>query len=151
MVEVWHGIKDHPLYEVSNYGNVRNRKTSHVLTPMWNGRAKVRLSTKPRIDRDVAHLVAEYFIGSRPIGYVIMHLDDNPKNNRVTNLKWGTHRDNSRDMASKGRGGFQVLSAEVVAEIRARRSSGERGRVLAIEYGVSEQRVCDILKGRTTL
>jgi DNA-binding XRE family transcriptional regulator len=32
--------------------------------------------------------------------------------------------------------------------IRARRSAGERGRALAAEFGVSEQTVCDISKGR---
>lgn len=52
---------------------------------------------------------------------------------------------------SKGRGWFQILTAETVAEIRMRRAAGERGRVLAAVYGVSEQRICDIYKGRTTL
>ena len=32
-----------------------------------------------------------------------MHLDDNPKNNRVSNLKWGTQKDNVYDAISKGR------------------------------------------------
>ena len=118
---------------------------------MRTGRAKVRLSTRPRIDRDVAHLVAEAFIGPRPSGAVIMHLDDDPYNNAVNNLRWGTQRDNSRDMARKGRGGLQRLGAVEVAEIRSRRQSGESGSALAVEYGVSSQRICDIHKGRTTL
>lgn len=32
-----------------------------------------------------------------------MHLDDNPLNNKVSNLKWGTQKDNVRDAISKGR------------------------------------------------
>lgn len=151
MGEVWQGVSGYPNYEVSDLGRIRNITSWHVLTPMWNGRAKVRLDTKPRADFDVAHLVAEAFIGPRPEGGVVMHLDDDPRNNAVSNLRWGTRQDNARDMASKGRGGFQVLTAETVAEIRTRRAAGERGRVLAAVYGVSEQRVCDIYKGRTTL
>lgn len=80
-----------------------------------------------------------------------MHIDDNPRNNRADNLRWGTMQDNARDMARKGRGGTQVLTAEAGAELRTRRAAGERGRALAAEYCISEQRVCDIYKGRTTL
>lgn len=33
----------------------------------------------------------------------VMHLDDNPSNNRPENLRWGTRADNNRDRAEKGR------------------------------------------------
>lgn len=32
-----------------------------------------------------------------------MHLDDNPLNNRLENLKWGTQKDNVYDVINKGR------------------------------------------------
>jgi len=41
-----------------------------------------------------------------------------------------------------------LLTTEVAHELRRRRLAGERGRDLAVEYGVSEQTVCDIAKGR---
>lgn len=139
-------------YEVSSEGTVRNIKTGKILAPMHSGwRAVVRVSTNPRVDFPVSHLVLFAFKGARPQGGVAMHLDDDPYNNRVGNLQWGTMQDNARDMARKGRGGAQVLTAEVVAEIRAQRAAGVRGRTLAALYGVSEQRICDIYKGRTTL
>lgn len=34
---------------------------------------------------------------------VVMHLDNNPKNNRVSNLKWGTYKENTRQMMREGR------------------------------------------------
>jgi hypothetical protein len=147
----WRAIPGY-AYEVSSTGNVRNAITRKVLAPMRTGwRAVVRLSTNPRVDFPVSHLVLSAFSGARPLGGVAMHMDDDPHNNRANNLRWGTMQDNARDMAQKCRGGKQVLTAEVVTEIRARRASGERGRELAVAYGISEQRVCDIHKGRTTL
>ena len=153
-MEQWRKIPEYN-YEVSNHGQVRNRLNHRILKYMMTGsrskRAKVRLLTKPRVDRDVAHLVLEIFKGYRPIGAVAMHLDDDPTNNHIDNLRWATPRDNAKDMARKKRGGSQKLGVQDVVDIRQRRMSGERGRLLAAEYGVSEQRICDIIKGRTTL
>ena len=150
-------------YEVSDLGRVRNIKTGHVLKPMRVGRRRdgksraaasrstVRFSTVPLRDFHVAQLVLEAFIGARPIAHVIMHLDDNTDNNALSNLRWGTARENVHDMVRKGRCGGQVLTLEQVGQIIRRRSAGERGRALAIEFGISEQRICDLYKGRTIL
>ena len=158
MDEFWELVPGDYPYEVSDKGRVRNLRTGHVLTPMMPGsrrpsaqRAKVRVSTKPRVDLEVGALVLTMFYGPRPDGAVVMHLDDDPTNNRIDNLRWGTPADNARDMARKGRGGNQRLGPEQVADIKRRRTAGERGRALALEYGVSEQRICDIVKGRTVL
>jgi hypothetical protein len=45
----------------------------------------------------VPHLVLEAFDRPRPPGYVARHWDDNPKNNQLPNLLWGTHKDNHQD------------------------------------------------------
>ena len=158
MEELWRPVPGDYPYEVSDKGRVRNRQTGHTLTPMMTGsrrpssqRAKVRVSTNPRVDLEVGALVMTMFYGPRPDGAVVMHLDDDPTNNCITNLRWATTADNARDMARKKRGGDQRLGPVEVAEIARRRAAGERGRSLALEYGVSEQRICDIAKGRTTL
>ena len=39
-----------------------------------------------------------------------MHIDDNPNNNNVLNLKWATHNMNSKDMKNKGRARNQYTS-----------------------------------------
>jgi hypothetical protein len=43
----------------------------------------------------VARLVAEAFSGPPPFdGAVVMHLDENAANNRASNLRWGTQKEN---------------------------------------------------------
>ena len=52
--------------------------------------------------RRVAHLVAEAFLGDRPAGTVLRHLNDNPADNRVVNLAYGTHSENRYDSVHNG-------------------------------------------------
>ena len=146
------------VYEVSSLGAVRRIGSERILRPMRTGtrrkgsqRSKVRLSTVPRVDMDVAHLVLTAFAGPRPVDGCAMHADDDPTNNRIDNLCWGTYKENARDMARKGRGGIQFVSPQMVREIIERRNAGERGRALAGEYGISEQHVCNLYKRRTIL
>lgn len=158
MEEVW---KPAPFgwgwkYEVSSAGNVRHVENKRNLKPMRTGtrrqgsqRSKVRFSTHPRVDFDVAHLVLTAFIGPRPEGHVAMHKDDDSTNNALTNLAWGTRSDNVRDSVNKVRAAQQKLSRLDVETIRARRSAGESGASLARRYGVSQQRICDVYKGRS--
>lgn len=145
-------------YEISELGLVRNSRTGRVLKPMMTGprrsggaTAKVRLQSNPRIDCSVAHLVLLRFAGDKPPGAVAMHLDDNKANNALSNLRWGTSKDNSRDAASKTRCAGQKINPLQAKEIRAQRLSGVSGRAVAAAFGISEQRVCDIFKGRTSL
>ena len=144
-------------YRVSNTGLVVGPR-GRVLTPMRTGtkrtssqRSKVRLSTNPIDDRDVAHLVLEAFVGPRPDGCVAMHLDDNSANNDVSNLRWGTAADNARDSVKKLRHGTQRLSPIDALAILRMRQHGALGVSVAAMYGVSAQRICDIVKGRVAV
>lgn len=156
-MEIWKDTP-HPCYEVSTLGRVRNKETRRVLKPMRTGskrksgqRSKVRFSTKPRWDMDVAALVLSTFVGPRQTGQLALHRLPDTTNNSLSNLYWGTAADNMKDMVIQIRGGIQKLDAIQVTEIRKRRAAGDRGRALSKEYKVSEQRICDIHKGRTTL
>ena len=55
-----------------------------------------------RHHRYVAVLVAEAFIPNPNDYPEVCHKDGNPYNNHVSNLKWGTHRDNMRDAIRHG-------------------------------------------------
>lgn len=53
---------------------------------------------KKRINKLFHHLVAEYFIGLRPDGLVIDHIDRNKLNNSVTNLRYVTQKENCNNV-----------------------------------------------------
>ncbi|KAE8275699.1 MULTISPECIES: HNH endonuclease signature motif containing protein [Enterobacter] len=88
-------------YEVSNYGTVRNTKNGKVLEggiSKSSGYRKVSLSvgnkgSKKTVTHEVHRLVAETFLGQHK-GLVVDHIDDNPLNNEVSNLRWITQSEN---------------------------------------------------------
>lgn len=43
-----------------------------------------------------AHVIITY-VGPRPNGMMCRHLDGDPKNNNISNLKWGTAKENGED------------------------------------------------------
>lgn len=99
--EIWKKYKDYD-YEVSNFGRVR-RLTSGSGThagkilslSMGKGYAQVGLSKNGKSKRFSVHtLVIESFIGSKPNGYQVHHLDNNPLNNNISNLIYVTHSQN---------------------------------------------------------
>ena len=50
----------------------------------------------------VHRLVLESFVGPCPSGHVARHLDDNPENNHLSNLAWGTESENAHDKVRNG-------------------------------------------------
>lgn len=101
-------------YEVSDHGQVRgvDRRTSRgrlilgkMMVPKlvgW-GYHLVGLNRYNHQKCVTVHsLVALAFIGPRPEGQVIRHLDGNPVNNVVTNLAYGTHQENAMDTLRHG-------------------------------------------------
>lgn len=89
-MERWLGIRDHPNYEVSNYGNVRNRRNSRLLKPVPNregGYYRVNLDGKQYY---VHRLVVDAFFDRTGKG-CIKHTDGDHSNNALTNLEWGAN------------------------------------------------------------
>jgi hypothetical protein len=104
--------------------------------------------------RRIHHLVLEAFVGPRTPGMVCRHLDGDPSNNRVRNLRWGTYSENEADKvrhATRARGSAarSKLREDQVLEIRRRRSDGVPTRLLATAYGVSSQTIKAIVHRRT--
>jgi NUMOD4 motif/HNH endonuclease len=116
MTERWLPIPDwEGLYEVSNLGRVRSlpRMTNggvrggNILSPSigTTGYRHLTLtaSGRPRDERRVHEIVALAFLGIRPRGQEIRHIDGDKLNNAATNLAYGTHCDNEQDKISQGR------------------------------------------------
>lgn len=106
------------LYEVSNLGRVRSldrtwlRNGFPVRWPGrelkgWNdgnGYRHVSLTVDGNDhSRAVHHLVLEAFVGARPPGMLGLHWDDDPQNNALENLRWGTRQQNGHDRTRNGK------------------------------------------------
>ena len=87
------------------------------------------------------------FRGWPPPGMEAMHLNGNPKDNRLANLRYGTHSENMIDMYRIGRGHIR-LSPESVRQIRFGLHCGRPPKELAAVYGVSPSCIRGIQKGR---
>lgn len=100
-------------YEVSQDGAVRSlpRRVEHplgpkffrgkILSPRRGRRGRLRVLIEG-VDRYVHHLVLEAFVGPRPAGQEGRHLNDNPIDNRLENLAWGTRSQNLHDRVRNG-------------------------------------------------
>lgn len=145
----WHPVGGQVgFYEVSDSGLVRNVVTGKVLTPMWTGQKRKQYATVDMRGtiRKVHHLVLEAFVGPRPQGYLGCHKDDDTSNNTLKNLEWATPTDNIHQAYKNN--GTLLLTEEQCREIVLRRNTGETGASLAREFHVSQQTICDLVKGR---
>lgn len=140
-------------YEVSDTGHVRNTKTGRILRPFKTGTqrpgAQRHKVTLRGVDFDVAVLVLTAFVTCRPEGSIVMHLNDDSGDNRLCNLRWGTHTENIRDSVAKGRRAMQKLMCADKRVIVEMRDAGVPGKEVAQLFGISPQRVCDVYKGRS--
>lgn len=121
-VERWLPVPGYPGYEVSDQGRVRSldrevrsrwgtpktlkgRILAQVMVGGTDGRyhACTLFRDGNRKQTTVHVLVLETFVGPRPAaGMHGCHRDDDPANNRLKNLYWGTPRQNARDMVNNG-------------------------------------------------
>lgn len=98
-IEVWIPLKDFPLYEVNQYGEIRNRKTKHIKKPHkdnW-GYHQVKLSQGKRnsaCSKTVHRLVADTFYDGDHSGLQVNHIDGDKTNNHITNLEFVTGSSN---------------------------------------------------------
>lgn len=115
-MEQWRDIPEYEgYYQVSDLGRVKRLYREDIIhnygglkivpekilkpyidTRKYNG-VRVTLCRAGLIKRFIlARLVATVFIPNDSNLPLVEHLDDNPTNNKVTNLKWGTHSSNAK-------------------------------------------------------
>lgn len=177
MREQWREIPGYEgVYEVSNHGRVRSldrlvsmrsgrgpnaifyqRYPGRLLRPgvASHGYPTVCLNTGGKRKSYCLHeLVLATFVCPRPEGQEALHGDGDKGNNHLSNLRWGTRKENRADAARHGtivRGeNFKHAKLTRDAVILIRRS---RGRVsqsaLAARLGVSPAAVQAVHDGRT--
>lgn len=97
MEEIWKVYKEtyssrygHRVYEVSNLGNVKINGELVVFDDSSTGYYSVAVG---RVHR----MVAELFIPNHECKPCVDHIDTNPHNNRIDNLRWVTHKENNNN------------------------------------------------------
>ncbi len=73
-------------YEISTLGRIRNTGNKRITNQYYCTFAA----------RPVHPMVARTFLGPKPKGAVVMHIDDDGSNNWVGNLKYGTYKENAQ-------------------------------------------------------
>ena len=92
----WKLLNNYQNYLISEYGDVKNKKTKKLLKPTINkkGYETIDLSYSKRLL--IHRLVYETFVGELNLDLVIDHIDGNKRNNHYSNLQQITSKENTR-------------------------------------------------------
>ena len=157
IVEIWKDVVGwEGVYQVSSHGRMKsvarfvNGKNGSqrplpekILTPLITGHGYENIVTSRHQKRGtlVIHVaVAEHFIGPRPLGFVVDHIDMNKRNNRADNLRYCTNADNCRKRKD------HKLTAETASAIRATKNLSQSE--IALMFGVSQSMVHKVISGK---
>jgi hypothetical protein len=136
-------------------------QVGHVLagTKDAYGYVRVKLCAAPgkHYTKKAHHVVAEAFIGPRPDGLEVNHINGVRDDNRPENLEYVTHLANVHDAVAKRnsyskpgeRNPRAKLTWAQVNDIRARLASGERQCDLARAYQVDKTTMSSLARGET--
>lgn len=146
-IEEWRPIEGYEGYFVSNTGKVKSTKRrpeGKLLKPNKKkdgGHLRVCLYKDGKVwSVEIQTLVASAFIGPRPYKNVVRHMDGNPENNNLWNLKYGTHEDNFQDSLKHGTAklGERHLIDVQVSLIHMMKAMGYKAKEVAYIFNISE-------------
>lgn len=149
--EEWRAVVGYEgSYWVSDLGNVCS--TNKYLKPLLGnvGYYNVVLSFQGKTKRfNIHRLVAEAFL-PRPQGaYQVHHIDGSRTNNKLSNLRWGDHKQNAVDSIKHGtmqRGENHYLTSFTEEDVRRIRADARRPKVIAADLGVARATIENIQK-----
>lgn len=165
--EIWQDIPGFPGYRASSLGRIKSiaRRVKYtggvdralagrILKIHWRkrdgyGRVDVCLDGR-RIPIPVHCAVAAAFNGPKPAGSEVRHKDGVKRNNRPSNLLYGTRADNEADKIGHGtsnRGDRCGTSKLTTKQIKSIRASKEGSRELGERHGVSARHIRKIRSG----
>lgn len=175
-VEIWKAIDGFGgLYSVSNFGRVRRNQIPVIRLSRFGNPYECTFKEtfiRYTINKDgyyyvglcingkpkqykVHRLVAEAFIDKVEGKNHIDHIDCNKLNNSPSNLRWCTHAENIQFAWQNGvydnigsKHGMSKLTEGAVVEIKKAIANGGKNYIIAKDFNVSQQTICDIRKGR---
>lgn len=105
--EEWKHVRNYEgYYQVSNLGRAKGHRGQILVgSEAGDGYRKIALCKPgfPNEHRYIHHLVLETFVSPRPEGMEACHGNFNRADNRLSNLRWGTHSENQMDNVRAGR------------------------------------------------
>lgn len=170
--EEWRDIKGYEgLYQISNFGNCRSLGRANIykdnrvhvlngknLKSYIRGKYSCVMLYKNKLGKNfyLHVLVIENFIGNKPFGKQVNHIDGNKNNNRIDNLEYITPSENMFHSSKLGlavtgeRHYCHKLTESKVIEIRKRYKEGNvTVRALAREYGVTQRTMQQVIEKST--
>lgn len=165
-------LVDRILPKINKNGPVPAHCPERGPCSLWTGSLNDKgygtISIRNRTSR-VSRLVWEMVNGPIPDGLNVLHHCDNPPcvgastDASVSHLFLGTHQDNARDRAAKGRNAYALhpervcrgsrnpnskLTEEIVEEIKRRVRSGERTVDVARAFKLNPAKISNMMAGR---
>lgn len=170
--EAWRPIPGYDGYEVSDFGNIRSyylkgnhkqKRSPHPRTLAKRSRANgaypsVSLphpETGNYHSKAIHRLVMLAFVGPCPEGMEVAHLNGDPADNRLSNLRYVTHQENESHKLGHGttghgeRNSVAKLQGWQVAEVKfLAGKSVPQGKIAAL-FDIGHKQVNDILRERS--
>ena len=153
-IEIWKPIPISGNYEASSLGRIRNVTTGTILCQR-NKHGYLAINMEKRKGKSkmylVHRLVCLAFLPNPENKPCVNHKDGVRTNNRLENLEWVTHRENSHHARIVlGWKHLGKLSVEQAMEIKILYSKKKRnGMKLAIQFKVSDGAIYKIINGQS--
>ena len=153
-------IENCPGFYISDGGKVYHGEGRKIVHTHIERYVKVWLTINGRRRNMYVHkLVLEAFVGPRPKGKECRHIDGDKPNCNLSNLKWGTRKENMADRVRLGETGNKARIGEAhgrakltdIKVIRIRKLRNERLSSfpeLATLFGVSKSQIRNVVYRR---
>lgn len=166
--EVWKDIPGYEgEYQASTYGRIKSVERKVVSKNWYTGEPFYRtvperilkpgrycksghvsvILRRGTSGKPVHQLIMKTFIGEVPDGMEVLHINGIPTDNRLSNLRYGTRRENILDVYHQGKS-WRKLSTDDVEAIRFGLYCGIRGSELAVMYDISQATISSIKRRR---
>lgn len=149
----WYGF--HENYAVSDEGEIYSFLSGKLLKPSKAGAGYLKVclcKDGQTLHKYVHHIVAEAFIGERPRGRDVAHLNGIKTNNSIENLAYVTHKENEAHKKLHGTSPegeknamckFSDKTVQAIRDAKGTMSQAAIGR----KFGVSPMQVSRIIRG----